>query len=123
MTIDALVTITISDLKILTLIGVFEEERRHVQPLIFDITLTYNAAMAMKSDNIDDALDYGHIESQIQALVQKSCYYLIERLADEILHTMLANEAVTSCSLTISKPNALKHSGAMVAVTASRSKN
>lgn len=119
----SIVTIRITDLHINALIGVFDHERNTKQPLTFDIRITYNGQTAMKSDDINDALDYNHIEEQIQFLVKNTHYYLLERLADEVLHLLSKNEKVVSCDVTIYKPNALKKSGAMVSVSATSSIN
>ena len=110
-------TIAIQDLTIDALIGVFENERKAPQPLTFHVELRYNDQLAAENDDFNAALDYDLIEKKIRSRVLNTQYFLLERLAKDILASLMTIDKLTYCRLTINKPNALKRCGAMVSIT------
>ena len=59
-------TIFLRELKIDTLIGVYDWERLVPQTLQIDLDIGLPNSMAYQSDNIDDALDYSDIVKHLK---------------------------------------------------------
>ncbi len=100
-------TIFIQQLKVDTIIGVYEHERTVKQPLIIDLQLDYDISQAAASDNLKYALDYHQLSIDIHQFVSESSYQLIEALAEALAKRILKNNAIKKVDLTISKPQAL----------------
>lgn len=95
--------ITLTDLRIYARHGVSEQERRVGNWFRFDIVLHYDAAAAMRSDDISQALNYAEVTETVRreaAIPSK----LLERLAARI-HRAVCDRfpQVTSGSVTVTK--------------------
>jgi dihydroneopterin aldolase len=99
--------IFLNDLKIDTIIGIYDWERETLQTLSFDLEMDWDIRKAASSDNIEDTLDYGAIAETIVAFVEKSSYQLIETLAEDLCALLLNEFAIPKIKLTLSKPVAL----------------
>ena len=76
--------IFLRDLKIDTLIGIFDWERTAKQTLIFDLEMAFDCQPAAESDGIDDALNYKAVFDRLVEFVGQSEFFLIEKLAAEM---------------------------------------
>jgi 7,8-dihydroneopterin aldolase/epimerase/oxygenase len=99
--------IFLNDLKIDTIIGIYDWERETLQTLSFDLEMDWDIRKAASSDQIEDTLDYGAIAQTIVTFVEKSSYQLIETLAEDLCALLLKDFAVPKIKLTLSKPVAL----------------
>ena len=68
----------------------------------------FGGRLAAESDDLEDTVDYDLLAQKIQAHVETSQYNLIERVAVEVGHLVMAEEMIDSCTLRITKPAALK---------------
>lgn len=100
--------IYIHDLKIETVIGVFEWERRIKQTVSIDLEMATDNRKAAQSDAIDHALDYNALAQRVTALVEASSFHLIETLAERIAETLLTEFAIPWLRLRLNKPGAVK---------------
>jgi FolB domain-containing protein len=116
------IKITIKDLQVSTIIGVLKEERESPQELLIDAKIKFDASGAMKSDDLNDAIDYFKMAKLIQEKVQGSHFQLLEKLLDFLLRVIMKVNLVEEVKLTIYKPQALKKFGALVSVTGSAHK-
>ncbi len=101
-------TITIQDLRLRTIIGVYDWERDVKQDIIISILIEFDASISAASDRLDDTVDYNQMTNRITDEVEKSSFYLIERLADRVLKIVLEDPKVQSAKVRIEKPNALR---------------
>ena len=99
--------IHLNNLKIDTIIGIYQWERETKQTLGFDLEVDWDIRKAAASDNIADTLDYGEITQQIVSFVEASSYQLIETLAEELCTLLLEQFPIPRLKLTVSKPVAL----------------
>jgi FolB domain-containing protein len=99
--------IHIKDLLLRAVIGISDEERRDKQDLLINITLHIDHTAAA-SDNISDAVNYRTITKQIIKLVENSQFYLVEKLALEIVDICLADQRIERAVVTVEKPGALR---------------
>src|SRR5579885_1230236 len=74
----------IHDLRIDTVIGVYDWERRIRQTVVFDIDLGVDVRKAAASDAIGDAVDYGEVAQRVIAFVGASHFTLVEKVAERI---------------------------------------
>ncbi|MBV12720.1 MAG: dihydroneopterin aldolase [Flavobacteriaceae bacterium] len=100
----------IEDLKIETIIGIFGWERKVKQEVNISLEMEFNIDKAGKTDQIEDALDYKKIGKAVIALVEKSSFFLVEKMATEVAKLVLKNKKIDSVMVTASKPGALRGS-------------
>lgn len=99
--------IFLNDLKIDTIIGIYDWERETLQTLSFDLEIDWDIRAAAASDDIENTLDYGAIANTIVNFVEKSSYQLIETLAEDLCVLLLRDFPIPKIKLTLSKPVAL----------------
>lgn len=112
--------IEIKDLLIHTIIGIKDEERKNPQPVLINITLETDTRAAGRSDDISDAVNYRTITKQVIELVERSQYFLLEKMAQEIARVCLADQRVEGVKVSVEKPGAVRFSRS-VGVTIERS--
>ncbi len=113
--------IFLNDLKIDTIIGIYDWERETLQTLGFDLEMDWDIAKAAASDNIADTLDYGAIAQSIVNFVEASNYQLIETLAEDVCMLLLTHYPMPKVKLTLSKPVKL-HGQNLAKIVIERSK-
>lgn len=96
------------DLRIETVIGLFQWERRILQTLSLDLEMAWDIRPAAASDSIADALDYRAVSERLKAHVASVEYLLIERLAESIWDILRDEFHVPWMRLRVSKPGAVK---------------
>jgi dihydroneopterin aldolase len=83
--------IIIRDLNIETIIGLYPWEQVARQNLLLDIDLTTDIRRAAANDDLEYAVDYSAVCSQVTALAHHGGFKLIETLAERIA-TMILQE-------------------------------
>src|SRR3989338_8964096 len=101
--------VRITDLTLKTIIGTNAWERTNKQKVVINARFEYNAVKAAKTDNIREAVDYKAITKKIISRVTVSRFFLLERLANEIIKIILATPKVTRATVRVDKPLALRH--------------
>lgn len=100
----------ISDLKVDTVIGIFDWERRIRQTVSLDLEMATDIRRAAASDQIDDALDYKAIGKRVIAFIEGSEFQLVETLAERVAELVREEFGVKWLKLRLSKPGALRGS-------------
>lgn len=100
----------ISDLKVDTVIGIFDWERRIRQTVSLDLEMAADIRRGAATDQIDDALDYKAIGKRIIAFIEASEFQLVETLAEKVAELVLTEFNVPWLKLRLSKPGALRGS-------------
>jgi len=100
--------ILIRDLFLRTIIGINDDERSNRQDVLINITLDTDTRRAGQSDDIADAVNYRTLTKRVIDLVERSQFYLVEKLAEEIAQLCLSDELVTAAKVTVEKPAALR---------------
>ena len=70
------------DLRIETVIGIYDWEREIKQTVVLDLEMATDVARAAASDRIEDALDYKAVAKRLITFVGESRYQLVETLAE-----------------------------------------
>ena len=100
----------INNLQVETIIGIFDWEREVRQVVSIDLEMEFDNKKAAKSDDIKDALDYKKVGKRITAFVKKSKYKLVESLAEQIAKLVLKEFPVSSVTVSLMKPGAMRGS-------------
>ena len=77
--------IFLTDLRIDTVIGIFDWERRIKQTVIFDLEMAADIRKAAATDSINDTLDYKAVAKRVIQFVEQSEFQLAEKVAQLIL--------------------------------------
>jgi D-erythro-7,8-dihydroneopterin triphosphate epimerase len=101
-------TIRIENLRLRTIIGIYDWERENKQDIIINAKLTFDASKASQSDDIKDTVNYKEITKTIIEKVEPSSFNLLEKLTKVVLEICLINPLVTSATVRIDKPQALR---------------
>ena len=99
--------IRINDLRLRAIIGTHPWERKNKQDLTLNLVIEYDASKASRSDKLKDALDYEAIAIKVTRTIERSRYYLLEKLTARVLGVILADPKVTSASVRVDKPHAI----------------
>lgn len=113
--------IYIRDLRTRCILGIFPEEREKAQEVVLNITLFADLGAAGQSDDINDTVDYKDVKMRVLELVEKSSFFLVERLAQAVASTCLDTHSVEAVTVTLDKPGALRFAQS-VAVEITREK-
>ncbi len=102
--------IFLRELKVDTLIGVYEWEKRVPQTLQLDLEIALPNSSACLSDNIDDALDYAKIIAHIQEVLAGRHFNLLEALAEHIAQILLDDFRAPWVKVSVAKLQAIRGS-------------
>jgi len=100
--------IFISELRIETVIGIFDWERQIKQTVVLDLELATDIRKAAESDHIDDTIDYKTLTKTVIAFVEQSEFQLVETLAERVSELIRNDFAVAWVRLKLNKPGALR---------------
>lgn len=100
--------IYLNDLRIDTIIGIYDWERRTRQTVILDIEMGTDIRKAAKTDHIDDTLNYKAVAKRLIAFVSESEFQLVETLAERITEIILTEFDVPWCRLRLNKQGAVR---------------
>ena len=114
--------IFLRELKIDTLIGVYEWEKRVPQTLQIDLEIALPNSLACQTDNIDDALNYADIVRRIQSELASRHFSLLEALAEHIAQILLNEFKAPWAKISVAKLQAILGSK-MVGICIERGKS
>ena len=94
-------------LKIETVIGIYDWERKIKQEVVIDLEMATDIKQAAKTDHIDDTLDYKSVAKRIIGFVEDSSFQLVETLAEKIAEIVLTEFSIPWLKLTLNKAGAI----------------
>ncbi len=98
----------VRDLRIETVIGVYEWERRIRQVVSLDLEMAADVARAAASDALEDALNYKAVAKRLIEYVEGSRFQLVETLAERVAALLREEFGIPWVRVTVSKPGALR---------------
>lgn len=101
-------TIFIKDLRIDTVVGIYDWERKIRQTVILDIEMATDIRAAAKSDNIEDTLNYKAVAKRLMEFVRASEFQLVETLVEECARIIREEFAVPWVRIRLNKTGALR---------------
>lgn len=100
--------IYLHDLKIETVIGIFNWERQVKQTVRFDIDMATDIHKASLTDDIKDTLDYKAVAKRLIDYVGNSNYKLVETLAEKSAEMIMKEFDISWLRLRINKKGAIR---------------
>ncbi len=100
--------IFLHDLRVETVIGIWEWERKIRQTVAIDLDMAADIRKAAASDSVDDTLNYKAVSKRVQQFVGESSYQLVETLAENVAATILDEFAVAWVRVKVNKPGAIR---------------
>ena len=100
----------IRDLRVDTIIGIHDWERRVRQTLLVDLEMATDIRPAAASEDIEKALNYKLIAKRLIAFIEPAEFQLIETMAEQIAQLVLDEFGVPWLRLKLGKPGALRGS-------------
>ena len=97
----------IRDLRIETIIGIYDWERKTRQTVSLDLEMGTDIKKAAASDSIEDTLDYKSVAKRMIQFVGDSEFQLVETMAERIADIVLNEFNVPWMKLRLSKPGAV----------------
>ena len=103
----------IEDLKVQTVIGIFDWEREIKQTVSIDLEMEFDIRTAAASDSIEDTLDYKSVSKRLIQFIETSEFQLVEALAERCASIVLDEFPVSWLRLKLGKPGAVRGSTAV----------
>ncbi len=100
--------IFLNDLRIDTVIGIWDWERKIRQTVSIDLEMSADIARAAETDSVDDTLNYKKVAKRLQQYVADSSFQLVETLAEKIAAIILDEFAVAWVRVRVNKPGAIR---------------
>lgn len=98
----------IRDLRIDTIIGIYDWERQVKQTVSLDLEMATDIRQAAATDDIQFALNYKEVSKRLIAYVENRNALLVETLAEEIAQLVRDEFNVPWVQLRVSKPGAIR---------------
>ena len=102
--------IFLDELKIDTIIGIWDWERKIRQTVIIDLEMSADIARAAASDSVEDTLNYKSVAKRVQQFVGDSSFQLVETLAERIAGIIRDEFDVAWVKVRVHKPGAIRGS-------------
>ncbi len=103
-------SIFLKDLRVRTIVGIWEWERRLPQVVSIDLEMAADIRQAAARDDIEATLDYKAVSHRVRAFVEQSSFQLVETLAERIAGIVMAEFAVPWVRVAVHKPFAIRGS-------------
>jgi len=103
----------IEDLRIDTVIGIYDWERKIQQTVAIDLEMAFDNRKPAASDRIEDTLDYKKVAKRLIAFVGSAEFGLVETLAERCAQIVMDEFGVSWLRLKLSKPGAVTGSRAV----------
>lgn len=100
--------IFLRDLRVETVIGIWEWERKIRQTVAIDLEMSADIRKAAASDEVEDTLNYKLVAKRLQQFVGDSSFQLVETLAEKIAGIVLDEFDVAWVRVSVNKPGAIR---------------
>ena len=95
------------DLRIETVIGIYDWEREIKQTVVLDLEMAGDVRKAAASERIEDALNYKAVAKRMIQFVGESRFQLVETLAERCAEIILSEFGVPWVRLSVNKIGAV----------------
>lgn len=101
-------TIFLHDLRIDTVVGIWDWERRIRQTVSIDLEMGSDIRRAAATDSIDDTLNYKAVAKRVQQFVGESSFQLVETMAEKVANLILEEFEVPWVQVRVNKSGAIR---------------
>lgn len=98
----------INDLKIDTIIGIYDWEREVRQTISLDLEMGTDIRKAAETDDIQYALDYKAVSKRLIDFIEGSEFLLVETMSEQVAEIIRKEFNVPWLRLRIGKPGAIR---------------
>lgn len=100
--------IKIENLRLRTIVGIFDWEKKVKQDVVINIEIYFDGKLAAKTDNIEDTIDYKSITKNIINYVENNQFDLIEKIAGDVGELVMSDDRIFKSIIRVDKPGALR---------------
>lgn len=100
--------IFLKELRVETIIGIYDWERNTRQPVVLDLEMAADIRKAAASDEIEDTLNYKAVAKRLIEYVGDSQFQLVETLAERVAGIILQEFHVSWVRVTLNKEGAVR---------------
>ncbi|WP_237059413.1 dihydroneopterin aldolase [Microbulbifer sediminum] len=100
----------IRDLKVNTIIGIYDWEREVRQTVSLDLEMAFDISEAARTDDIEHTLNYKAVAKRLIAFIEGSEFLLVETMAEQAAAIVRDEFSVPWLRLRLSKPGAVRGS-------------
>ncbi len=100
--------VTIKKLRLRTIVGVYEWEKKKLQEVIINLQVTFDGRDAAQSDDIEKTIDYKSLRNKIIDHVEKTNFNLVEKIASDTADIALSFSRAEKVVVEVDKPGALR---------------
>jgi dihydroneopterin aldolase len=97
----------VRDLEVMSTIGVHEHEKRAPQRIIVSVDLMVREEGRVRSDRLDEVLDYGGTVRTVERICRAGHVNLLETLAERVADACLGDQRVLAVRVRIEKPDVI----------------
>jgi 7,8-dihydroneopterin aldolase/epimerase/oxygenase len=101
--------IFISELRIETLVGIYDWERKIPQTVQFDLEIGIPDTGRARTDKIAETIDYAKVVGRISEMLKENHFLLLERMAESIAQLVLKEFGAPWVKISVAKLSALKN--------------
>lgn len=101
--------IYLHNLKIDTVIGIWDWERRTTQQMVIDLDMAMDVRRAAQTDRIEDTVNYKAVAKRLITFVGESRFALVETLAEKIAEVVLQEFGVHWVRVGVNKKGAIRN--------------
>jgi dihydroneopterin aldolase len=98
----------LNDLRVETVIGIYDWERCTKQTVILDIEMGTDIIKASETDSIENTLDYKAVAKRLFAYIGDSEFQLVETLAEKVSEILLNEFKVPWCRIRLNKKGTVR---------------
>jgi len=98
----------LNDLRVDTVIGIYDWERRTRQTVILDIEMGTDIRKAAETDSIESALDYKAVAKHLFGYIEETRFHLVETLAEKVAEILINEFDVPWCRVRLNKKGAVR---------------
>lgn len=95
--------IRLQGMRVLAFCGALPEEQERRQPFEIDVDIETDLTTAGRSDELEDTIDYGAVGESIAAVAADGRFTLMERFADAIASSVLAERTAAAVTVEVRK--------------------
>jgi dihydroneopterin aldolase len=96
--------VSIRDLSVEAVIGVYDWEREIEQTLTFSVDMAVDVTRAAARDDVADAVDYSAVAATVARVVRQGQFRLVETAAERVAERILADYPVGWARVEVAKP-------------------
>lgn len=95
--------IILPDMRFTACHGVLDEEHRVPQEFSVGVVMYLDTTTAAETDDVADTVNYADVYAEVERVMLGAHHNLLESLASQIAHTVLANELVQRVEVRLEK--------------------